>query len=107
MPAKIGPKKAFVHYIAEHRDAKDLTQEDLANRLGTTGMTVSRWENYKVRVDFPILAAVAEALYGDLAEAEDMLHHPDEPSPNQLLRQLPKDDRQHFIKQIKRAVKQG
>jgi transcriptional regulator with XRE-family HTH domain len=107
MPAKIGPRKAFVHFIAAHREAKNLTQEDLANRLGCDVMTVSRWENYKTRIDFPILAAVAEALYGDMAEAEDMLHHPDEPTPNQLLRQLPKDDQKYFIKQLKNATKQG
>jgi len=70
-------------------------------------MTVSRWENYKVRIDFNILAAVAEALYGDMAEPEDMLHHPEEPTADQLLRQLPEDDQQHFMKQIKRAANQG
>jgi len=105
MPSKIGPRKAFVHYIAEHREAKGLTQDQLADRLGCDGMTVSRWENYKTRVDFPILAAIAEALYGDLAEAEDILHHPDEPTPNQLLRQLPQEDQRYFIKQLKNAAK--
>jgi len=104
MPVKIGPKKAFRHYIAEHREALGLTQEQLGERLGCGHMTVSRWETYKVRVDFPILAAVAEALYGDLAEPEDMLHHPDEPTPNQLFRQLPEDDQVHFLKQIKKAA---
>lgn len=106
MPSKIGPKRPFIHYIVEHRDAKGVTQAQLADRLGCDEMTVSRWERYVTRVDMPILAAVAEALYGDLAEAEDMLHHPDRPSANQLLRQLPVDDQEHFLKQIKRA-KQG
>lgn len=105
MPAKIGPKKAFVHYITEHREAEGLTQKQLADRIGTDSMTVSRWENYKTRVDFPILAAIAEALWGDVDRAEDLLHHPDKPSPNQLLRQLPHDDQRHFIKQLKNAAK--
>lgn len=107
MPAKIGPKKAFIHFIAEHREAKGLTQKQLAERLGIDAMTVSRWERYETRVDFPILAAVAEALYGDMAEAEDILHHPDRPTANQLLRKLPDDDRDHFIRQIERAAKQN
>lgn len=105
MPAKIGPKKRFVHYIVEHREALELTQEQLADRIGTTHMTVSRWENYKTRVDFPILAAVAEALWGDSERAEDLLHHPDRPTPNQLMRQLPDDDQKHFYKQLKNAAR--
>jgi transcriptional regulator with XRE-family HTH domain len=104
MPAKIGPKKPFVHFIAEHRLARGLTQKQLEERLGAKAMTVSRWEGYKVRVDMPILAAVAEALGGDEMEAEDLLHHPDQPTPNQLLRRVPADDREAFIRQIKRAA---
>lgn len=105
MPAKIGPKKAFKHFIAEHRLKANLTQKELAARLETTEMTISRWENYETRVDLPILAAVAEAIYGDLAAAEDILHHPDEPTANQLLRRLPQEDQAHFIKQMKNAAK--
>lgn len=104
MPAKIGPKKPFVHFIAEHRLAKGLTQKQLAERLEADVMTVSRWETYEVRVDFPILAAIAEALGGDEMEAEDLLHHPNQPTPNQLLRRVPVDDREAFIRQIKRAA---
>jgi transcriptional regulator with XRE-family HTH domain len=107
MPHKIGPRRPFRHFIVEHRESKGLTQEQLADRIGCDAMTVSRWENYKVRIDFNILAAVAEALYGDMAEPEDMLHHPEEPTADQLLRQLPEDDQQHFMKQIKRAANQG
>jgi len=107
MPAKIGPKKPFVHFIVEHREAKKLTQEQLAERLGCDVMTISRWETYKTRVDMPVLAAIAEALGGDLMQAEDLLHHPDEPTPNQLLRRLPADDRKLFIKQIKGLLKEA
>lgn len=70
-------------------------------------MTVSRWERDEVRVDMPTLAAVAEALYGDLGEGEDLLHHPDKPTANQMLRRLPEEDRKHFLKQITNAVKQA
>jgi transcriptional regulator with XRE-family HTH domain len=104
MPSKIGPKKPFRHFIAEHRTKAKLTQKELAARLETTEMTISRWENYETRVDMPILAAIAEALPGNL-EAEDLLHHPDMPTPNQIMRALPADDRVHFLKQMKNALK--
>jgi transcriptional regulator with XRE-family HTH domain len=105
MPSKIGPKKPFRHFIAEHRAKAKLTQKQLAERLETTEMTISRWENYETRVDMPILSAVAEALYGDMAEGEDILHHPDEPSANQMLRQLPEDEQKHIMTQIRRALR--
>lgn len=106
MPSKIGPKKDFKHFIAEHRLHKGLTQKQLAHRLDTTEMTISRWETYETRVDMPILAAVAEALYGDALAAEDILHHPDRPTANQLLRHLPKDEQAYFMQQLKRAAGQ-
>lgn len=106
MPSKIGPKKPFKHFIAEHRLKAGLTQKQLARRLETTEMTVSRWETYETRVDMATLAAIAEALGGDLLEAEDLLHHPERPTPNQLMRRLPKDDQAHFMKQLKRAAEQ-
>lgn len=104
MPEKIGPKKPFKHFIAEHRLKAGLTQKQLALRLDTTEQTVWRWEKYETRVDLPILAAVAEALYGDLGEAEDILHHPDRPTPNQLMRGLPKGEQDYFMAQLKRAA---
>jgi len=100
MPRKTEPKKPFVHFIAEHRMKAGLTQKKLEERLGASPMTVSRWETYEVRVDMPTLAAIAEALGGDL-EAEDLLHHPDRPTPNQLLRKLPKDDQDFVLRTIK------
>jgi len=91
-------------YLAEWRDHYKLSQKQLAERLGCDVMTVSRWELHKVAISTDALAALTEALGGDLMEPEDLYHHPDKPSPNQLLRRLPQDDRDHFIKQIKRAV---
>ncbi len=106
MPRKIGPKKPFIHFIAEHRLKHGLTQKQLEERLGAKAMTVSRWENYEVRVDMPTLAAIAEALGGDLMEGEDLLHHPDRPTPNQLMRALPPEDQDYVIRTIK-GLKQG
>lgn len=107
MPAKIGPKKPFVHYIAEYRTKYGLTQKQLEERLGASPMTVSRWERYEVRVDMPTLAAIAEALAGDLLSGEDLLHHPDQPTPNQLMRQLPPEDQEYVMRTIRGLQKQA
>lgn len=88
MPSKIGPRRQRKIYLAEHREARGLTQEQLAARLETTGMTVSRWERQATSMTTGTLQAIAEALGGGL-EAEDLYHHPDQPSPNQLLRGQP------------------
>lgn len=105
MPVKIGPKKAVTVYIAEHRLKIPLTQAQLEERLGAKHMTVSRWERGEVRVDIDTLGAIAEALWGDSDRWEDLLHHPDKPTPNQLMRQLPEDDQRYFVKQLKNAAK--
>lgn len=88
MPVKIGPRRLRKIYLAEHREARGLTQEQLAARLETTAMTVSRWERQATTMTTGTLEAIAEALGGGL-EAEDLYHHPDRPSPNQLLRDQP------------------
>lgn len=107
MPVKIGPTNPVAVYIAEHRKASKLTQKQLESRLGAVHMTVSRWERGEVRVDIPTLGAIAEALWGDSDRWEDLLHHPDKPTPNQLLRQLPEDDQRYFVKQLKNAIARG
>jgi transcriptional regulator with XRE-family HTH domain len=89
MPGKIGGKRRFKIYAAEHRKARGLTQEQLAARLATTAMTVSRWERGTTLMTTDTMAAVTYALAGDLMAPEDLYHHPDKPSPNQLLRDQP------------------
>jgi len=84
MPARIGPRRAFRVYLAAWRESRGLTQAQLANRLGTNDMTVSRWERGIVQIKTDTQAAIAEAL--DI-EPGDLWHHPDQPSPSELLRQ--------------------
>jgi transcriptional regulator with XRE-family HTH domain len=88
MPAKIGPKKRRRIYLVEWREHRGLTQEQLANRLETAGITVSRWERGVVLLNTDTMAAIAEALG---IEPEDLYHHPDQPTPNQLLRDQSKE----------------
>jgi transcriptional regulator with XRE-family HTH domain len=86
MPQKIYPRRKRRVFLAEWRDSKGLSQKQLADRLGCDVMTVSRWELHKTAISTDALAALAEALGGDMMEPEDLYHHPDKPSPNQLLR---------------------
>ena len=51
--------------IADARKAKDLTQSQLARRVGVESMAVSRWERGLVRPSDANLQAVAQALGRD------------------------------------------
>ena len=49
-------------FIAERRKNKKLTQEQLANELGVTSKSVSRWENGKTMPDYSILEDLTKIL---------------------------------------------
>lgn len=94
MPARIGPRKPRRIYLAEWREARGLTQEQLANRLGTTGVTVSRWETGRSLLNTNVMSALAEALN---IEPPDLYRHPDMPSADSLLRGQPEIVRREAI----------
>lgn len=83
MADRIYPKRPRPIFLAEWREEKELTQQQLADRLGTTDVTVSRWETRKRKPDDDAKAAIAEALG---IELEDLYRHPDQPSADALLR---------------------
>lgn len=102
MPARIGPMRPFRLYIAEWRDDKGLTQQQLADRLGTSDVTISRWETGKRRPDDNARAAIAEAL--DI-QPLDLYRDPGQPSADALLRGQPPeviDQAMKLIKAIRR-----
>ena len=104
MPAKIYPRRARQVFLAEWREHYRLSQKQLAERLGCDVMTISRWELSKVAITTDALAALAEALGGDLMEPEDLYHHPDMPTPNQLLRGQPPEIQEQALSII-RAIR--
>ena len=55
-------------FITEKRRAKNLTQEALAERLGVSNKTVSKWENGKSMPDYAIVDALCAEL--DITVAE-------------------------------------
>lgn len=86
MPPRIGPRKQMRLFLAEWREDRGLTQEQLAGRLGTSHVTISRWETRKRQPDLAAQEAIAEALG---IEAVDLRRHPDQPSADALLRDQP------------------
>lgn len=105
MVVKIHPRRPRPVYLVEWREHYGLTQKQLAERLGCDVMTVSRWELRKVAISTDALGALAEALGGDMMEPEDLYHHPDRPTPNQLLRNQPEAIQEQAISII-RAISQ-
>jgi transcriptional regulator with XRE-family HTH domain len=103
MTARIGPRRPRKIYLAEWREARQLTQKQLGDRLDVTDVTVSRWELGKALLNTNVMAALAEALN---IEPQDLYHHPDRPSPDALLRDQPPEVRDQaiaLIKAIRRA----
>lgn len=103
MPVRIGPKQPPKNYIAEWREKRGLTQIQLGERLGTSDVTVSRWETGKRKPDLDAQAAICEALGGNL-QPVDLFRHPDTPSADALLRDQPQEIRDQAIRLIKAII---
>ena len=48
--------------IRKYRKEKNMTQEDMANRLGVTAPAVNKWENGKTMQDIMLLSTIARLL---------------------------------------------
>lgn len=48
--------------IRDHRRKHDLTQEELAERLGVSYQSVSRWENGATYPDIELMPAISKLL---------------------------------------------
>lgn len=69
-------------FIAEWRERRGLSQDALADRVGTTKASISRWETGNRDITGKSLATVAAALGIDAAH---LFRHPDDPSLDDLL----------------------
>lgn len=98
---RIGPRRPRRIYLAEWREHRDLTQQQLADRLGVSDMTVSRWERATSLLNTNVMAAIAEALS---IEPFDLYRHPDQPSADELLRDQPPEVREQAMNLI-RAIR--
>jgi transcriptional regulator with XRE-family HTH domain len=94
---RIGPKRPLRHYVAEWRLHLGLTQQQLADRLGVTKGTISRWETDVRSIDLQVLAAIAEA-FGQ--PPLNLYRPPDSPSPEELLASAPEPVRREVAEYI-------
>lgn len=95
---------AIGSYIARKRREQNLTQEQLANQLGVSNKTISKWENGKCMPDYSIIQALCEALHVSLPElmdgedtAEDSLQVYDDAQILDLLHRTQELERQKGI----------
>lgn len=59
------------NYIAQKRRAQNLTQEQLAEKLGVSNKTISKWENGKCMPDYSIIQKLCTELHVTLSELMD------------------------------------
>ena len=88
MVTRIGARRPRQLFLGEWREKRGLTQQQLADRVGTTKESVSRGENGKRQMNVAILAEMADALGIDVP---DLFFSPDKPSPSELLRAMPRE----------------
>ena len=55
-------------FIAELRKEKNMTQEQLAEKMGVTNKSISRWENGKTMPDLSIITILAKELNVEVSE---------------------------------------
>ena len=55
-------------FIAELRKEKNMTQEQLAEKMGITNKSISRWENGKTMPDLSIITILAKELNVEVSE---------------------------------------
>ena len=91
-------------YIAKKRREKNLTQEQLAEKLGVTNKTISKWENGKCMPDYSIIEQLCKELSVTLSElmdgedaAEDSVRVYDDEQILDLLRRTQELERQKEI----------
>lgn len=101
MVTRIGPSKPFRMYLGKWRVRKNLTQEQLALRVGTTKPSISRWENGTRDPPTKAIAALAYAL--DI-ELEQLFQDPDRPSADALLAAATPETRRRALAIVKTLV---
>jgi transcriptional regulator with XRE-family HTH domain len=97
MPPRIGPRKPVRLFLAEWRESRGLTQQQLADRLDTSDVTVSRWETGKRKPDDDAKAAISWVLG---IEVVDLYRHPDRPSADAMLRDQPAEVQEQALRII-------
>ncbi len=71
-----------MNQLREIREARKLTQEELGKKIGTTGVSISRYEKHDHKLTLPVLRKLANELQSSVAQiaAEEPLDSPNLPS---------------------------
>lgn len=64
-------QQATGKFIAQKRKEKNLTQEQLAGKLGVSNKTISKWETGKCMPDYSVVKSLCEELEITVAELMD------------------------------------
>ena len=95
---------AIDNYIARKREAQNLTQEQLAQQLGVSNKTISKWENGKCMPDYSIIQKLCDVIHVSLPElmdgedaAEDSMRVYDDEQILDLLRRTQELERQKGV----------
>ena len=95
---------AIGRYIVKKRREKNLTQEQLAEKLGVSNKTISKWENGKCMPDYGIIEQLCKELSVTISElmdgedaAEDSVRVYDDDQILDLLRRTQELERQKGI----------
>lgn len=91
-------------FLKEHREAKNVTPETMAGRLGIDRVSVHRWEREPQRMNPEKQIAYAEALQ---LEPEDLWRPPEQPSVDAMLATATEDLRRRAAEMIAILVKTG
>ena len=105
MVERIGPKKPRQRaHLRAWREHFGLSGEQLADRIGTTKATISRYETGKRAYPGGFLAAVAEALA--INEA-DLFRLPDNPSLDEMVKNAPESVRKRIVAVVEALLKEA
>ena len=102
MVTRIGPRNATRLFLREWRLERGLTQQQLADRVGTSKGQVSNWEQAKRGLRQDVQAALAHALSISI---NDLYRDPAQPSADELLRDATPELRNQAIELIKTLIK--
>jgi transcriptional regulator with XRE-family HTH domain len=104
MVTRIGPKRPTRLFIAEWRKHRnDMSQEQLASRIGSTKSSISRWETGERDITLGALGAIAEALD---CQVVDLYRDPARPSAESLLQGMDDTQRRQAFRLIE-ALRTG
>jgi transcriptional regulator with XRE-family HTH domain len=102
MVTRIGNSRPLHWFLREWREHRGLTQEQLADRLGTSKGQVSKLETGKKKWDEVWVAKCADAL--NLSDQMAIFRHPDTPTADELLRLATPEQREQAARVIRAII---